>query len=223
MPRSTSSRPIGCRLSYARYYEIVMDTACDARLVVIGLLGTTLDQGRGRRAGSGGGPRWHLCQHEDLLVDRLELLHAPQFTALAERSRPTSRSVSPETDGATARRRVRRPLGLRGGLRRAARLRARATLRARARGLPRPHHDRHARRADLPVPADRVAPSSRPAPPDLAARARRRRQRRARYAIIDLDLSRYDRIASRFQQEQREGVSFLKSGIETRNAALQPR
>jgi transcriptional regulatory protein RtcR len=29
--------------------------------------------------------------------------------------------------------------------------------------------------------------------------------------IIDLDLSRYDRIASRFQQEQREGVSYLKA------------
>jgi transcriptional regulatory protein RtcR len=38
--------------------------------------------------------------------------------------------------------------------------------------------------------------------------------------IIDLDLSKYDRIASRFQQEQREGVSYLKGGIDTRNAAF---
>ena len=38
--------------------------------------------------------------------------------------------------------------------------------------------------------------------------------------IIDLDLSRYDRIASRFQQEQREAASFLKGGIETRNASF---
>jgi transcriptional regulatory protein RtcR len=37
---------------------------------------------------------------------------------------------------------------------------------------------------------------------------------------IDLDLSRYDGIASRFQQEQREGASFLKGGIETRNVAF---
>jgi transcriptional regulatory protein RtcR len=35
--------------------------------------------------------------------------------------------------------------------------------------------------------------------------------------IIDLDLSRYDRIASRFQDERREAASFLKQGIETRN------
>ena len=37
------------------------------------------------------------------------------------------------------------------------------------------------------------------------------------YAIVDLDLSRYDRIARRFQQEARDDVSFLKSGIATRN------
>lgn len=38
--------------------------------------------------------------------------------------------------------------------------------------------------------------------------------------IIDLDLSRYDGIASRFQQEQREGASFLKGGIATANTAF---
>jgi len=41
-----------------------------------------------------------------------------------------------------------------------------------------------------------------------------------KFKIIDLDLSRYDRIASRIQQEQREGVSYLKGGIETRNIAF---
>ena len=41
-----------------------------------------------------------------------------------------------------------------------------------------------------------------------------------KFKIIDLDLSRYDRIASRFQQEQRAGVSYLKGGIETRNTAF---
>jgi len=35
--------------------------------------------------------------------------------------------------------------------------------------------------------------------------------------IIDLDLSRYDRIASRFRDEHREAASFLKQGIETKN------
>jgi transcriptional regulatory protein RtcR len=40
------------------------------------------------------------------------------------------------------------------------------------------------------------------------------------HTLIDLDLSRYDRLASRFREERREGTSFLKSGIETRNDAF---
>ena len=40
------------------------------------------------------------------------------------------------------------------------------------------------------------------------------------YQLIDLDLSRYDQIASRFAAERMEGTSFLKSGIVTRNAAF---
>lgn len=40
------------------------------------------------------------------------------------------------------------------------------------------------------------------------------------YQIIDLDLSRYDQIASRFEQEAKVGVAHLKGGIETRNAAF---
>ena len=40
------------------------------------------------------------------------------------------------------------------------------------------------------------------------------------YSIIDLDLSRYDRLASRFRKEQVEGQSFLKGDIETRNASF---
>ncbi len=40
------------------------------------------------------------------------------------------------------------------------------------------------------------------------------------YQIIDLDLSRYDQIASRFEREAKTGVAYLKGGIETRNAAF---
>ena len=40
------------------------------------------------------------------------------------------------------------------------------------------------------------------------------------YSIIDLDLSKYDRIAQRFFHEQQIGQSFLKAGIETRNPAF---
>lgn len=40
------------------------------------------------------------------------------------------------------------------------------------------------------------------------------------YQVIDLDLSRYDQIASRFAKEARDAVTYLKSGIQTRNAAF---
>lgn len=40
------------------------------------------------------------------------------------------------------------------------------------------------------------------------------------HAIIDLDLSRYDAIATRFAAEREDAASFLKSGVETRNAAF---
>lgn len=44
--------------------------------------------------------------------------------------------------------------------------------------------------------------------------------RRGEFSIIDLDLSRYDRLAARFEQERRQGESMLKSGIATRNEAF---
>jgi transcriptional regulatory protein RtcR len=50
-------------------------------------------------------------------------------------------------------------------------------------------------------------------PPD-----ERENQSPGRYTIIDLDLSRYDRIAARFADDQKEARTFLKSGIATRNA-----
>jgi transcriptional regulatory protein RtcR len=40
------------------------------------------------------------------------------------------------------------------------------------------------------------------------------------HAVIDLDLSRYDEIATRFASERDEAASFLKSGISTRNTAF---
>ncbi len=41
-----------------------------------------------------------------------------------------------------------------------------------------------------------------------------------KYDLIDLDLSKYDLIAERFSRERKEGQSFLKSGIETKNIAF---
>lgn len=45
----------------------------------------------------------------------------------------------------------------------------------------------------------------------------KREQQPGTYQIIDLDLSRYDGLATRFGLEQTESLAFLKAGIETRN------
>ena len=41
-----------------------------------------------------------------------------------------------------------------------------------------------------------------------------------RLDVIDLDLARYDRLAARFRARQHQGASLLKAGIDTRNAAF---
>ena len=40
------------------------------------------------------------------------------------------------------------------------------------------------------------------------------------HTVIDLDLSRYDKLARRFETERQDDVSFLKQGIDTKNAAF---
>ena len=43
---------------------------------------------------------------------------------------------------------------------------------------------------------------------------------KGRINVIDLDLSRYDKLAKRFELERQGGLSFLKHGIDTKNAAF---
>ena len=72
-----------------------------------------------------------------------------------------------------------------------------------------------ARRADLPL----LLAESRHLPGRLMQTSPPKRNAAGpgAYAIVDLDLSKYDRIATRFEREQRDALSFLKAGIETRN------
>src|SRR5262245_30135112 len=67
------------------------------KLVVVGMLGTTLDQGKGPARWERWRPTVALCQHQDLLVDRLELLHDRRSTALAPIVTQDGGQGSPET------------------------------------------------------------------------------------------------------------------------------
>ncbi|MGB0954269.1 MAG: RNA repair transcriptional activator RtcR, partial [Planctomycetota bacterium] len=57
-------------------------------------------------------------------------------------------------------------------------------------------------------------------PPISSSRRNRRSSSAGTYTIIDLDLSRYDRLAARFEEQQQEDTSFLKGGIETQSPAF---
>ena len=141
----------------------------NAKRVVIGLLGTRLDAGVATDRWASWRPSIAICQHENLLVHRFELLHGPKEEKLAQLVAADIVSVSPETEVRNHRVAGERPLGLRGGLRGAARFRRGLSLRYRYRGIPRPHHHGNPRCTNLSVSADRVAPLARQTTPMLTA------------------------------------------------------
>ena len=60
-------------------------------------------------------------------------------------------------------------------------------------------------------------------PPDRSADTKEKTEgsrAAGRYTVIDLDLSKYDQLFSRFERERLDDISFLKSGIKTRNRAF---
>ncbi|MBI2214829.1 MAG: sigma 54-interacting transcriptional regulator [Acidobacteria bacterium] len=186
--------------------------------VVLGFVGSTLDQGRGAARWERWRPTIGLCQQEDLVVHRLELFYQRPADTLTKSVIADIATISPETE-------VRRHLidfrdpwdfeEVWNGLYEYARAYPFDTdredyfihlttgthvaqicmfLLAESRHIP-------ARLIQTsPGSAPQVSPGS--------------------YQIVDLDLSRYDRIASRFSQEQKDALSFLKSGIETRSASF---
>src|SRR5262245_19231219 len=189
------------------------------RLTVIGFLGSTLDQSK---RGPARWERWRptvsLCQHEDLLVDRLVLLHGSRFEGLARAVAADVAQVSPETEVQLEIMEIANPWDLEetyGALRDFARRYPFDPTREDY--LAHITTGTHIAQISLfllvesrHIPA-RLLQTSPPSVPDGNAAGS--------YTIIDLDLSRYDSIARRFQKERTEGLSFLKAGIDTKNAA----
>jgi transcriptional regulatory protein RtcR len=184
--------------------------------VIIGLLGPTLDEGRGAKRWEKWRPTIALCQHEDLLVKRFELLHQRKFTDLARRIVADIETISPETEARTHEIEFEDAWNLE---------QVYSALRDFARAYrfntEREEYLIHittgthiAQICMFLLTESRFFPATliQTSPPQKWGQ-----DQPGRFEIIDLDLSKYDRIASRFQEEQREAVSFLKSGIATRN------
>jgi transcriptional regulatory protein RtcR len=189
------------------------------RTVVIGFLGSQLDSGRGAGRWQKWRPTVSLAMHEDMLVDRIELLHAPAHTALAELVVADIAAVSPQT-------RVRlHALELRDAWD-FGEVYAALYDWARAQAFD---TDAEQYWAHITT-GTHVAQiclflmvEARFIPGVLLQTSPPRRQTSnapGSWALIDLDLSRYDVLASRFEQAQAEALDFLKSGIATRNPAF---
>ncbi|RKG83702.1 AAA family ATPase [Corallococcus sp. CA049B] len=189
------------------------------RTVVIGMLGTTLDTGMGAHRWTRWRPTVSLCQQEDLLVHRLELLHPPHGTSLAAVIRDDIAQVSPETEVRLTSLPIRDPWNLEetyGAL----------LDHVRASSFH-PEEEDYLVHITTGTHIAQICMfllvESRLIPGRLVQTSPGKGKDHGAvgtHAIIDLDLSNYDTLAARFRQQQREGLSFLKSGIDTRNAAF---
>ena len=191
------------------------------RRVVLGFLGTTLDTGRTEERWQKWRPTVALCQQPDLFVDRLELLADRHSDALCNRIVADIGQVSPATG---VRRHVldlRDPWDF---------SEVYSALRDFANGYAfEPEREDYlvnittgthvAQICWFLLTEARYVPGRllQLSPPKRAAGVK---DWAGSHAIIDLDLSRYDAIATRFAAERVEATSYLKSGIATRSAAF---
>lgn len=186
------------------------------RTVVIGLLGTVLDAKEKRDRWEKWRPTVSIFQQEDLLVHRVELLHQQRSASLAELVAEDVRQVSPETTVRQQTVEFDDPWDFQ---------EVYGRLHDFARSYP---FDTEQEDYLVHITTGThvvqiclfLLTESRRIPGKLLQTSPpnpRTKGVPGNYAIIDLDLSRYDRLASRFEQEVRDDLSFLKSGIETRS------
>ncbi|WP_018604401.1 RNA repair transcriptional activator RtcR [Uliginosibacterium gangwonense] len=191
------------------------------KTVVIGFLGTQLDYaGKGAARWERWRPTLSLCQQEDLIVHRLELLHDVRSKSLADRIEGDIAAVSPDTVVRHVDVSLRDPWDFE---------EVYTLLHDFARSYPFDLENEDylihittgthvaqicwfllAEAHYLPARLVQTSPPRKKEAADVVGS----------YTLIDLDLSRYNKIAQRFQREQAEKVSFLKSGIATRNAGF---
>jgi len=186
-------------------------------VVVIGLLGTTLDMGKHPDRWQNWRPSVSLCRQPDIIVRRFELLHGKRDSSLAKTVRADIRTVSPETEVRQHEMEFSDPWDFE---------EVYETLFKFSRQYP---FDTESEDYLIHITTGThvaqiclfLLTESRYMPGRLVqCSPERDRSSPGTIKIIDLDLSKYDRIASRFRQEQREAVSYLKGGIDTRNSAF---
>ncbi|MBL8218445.1 MAG: sigma 54-interacting transcriptional regulator [Bryobacterales bacterium] len=183
---------------------------------VIGLLGTVLDQGKSPDRWQSWRPSVSICRQPDLIIRRFELLHQPRETALANLIRRDIQTVSPETEVRLHTIDFDDPWDFECVYQALFTFAKNYRFDDTEDYLIHITTGTHVAQICLFLLTESHWLPGRL----LQASPERDRSSPGTIKIIDLDLSRYDGLASRFQQVQREGTSFLKGGIETRNAAF---
>ena len=188
------------------------------RHVLISSVGTNLDAGKGPDRWNRWRPTVSLHQHDDLLIEKTILLYGRRYQKLAELIAADIALVSPETQTELVLMDPRDPWDFQEvyeGLQDFAVARdfdpsSDDTLLHLTTGT-------HvfqicafllAEARYIPAKLIQSSPPLKKAP--IAGR----------YSIIDLDLSRYDRLAQRFEAERTDATSFLRGGVETKNATF---
>ncbi|HBZ4248692.1 transcriptional regulator [Klebsiella aerogenes] len=193
------------------------------RRVVIGVLGTVLDK-RGKRANRF--RKWRptvgLCQQAEMPIDRLELLHQPRDIGMAQQLAEDVALVSPQTEVHPHAVAIANPWDFE---------EVYAAFLDFATRYPFDTDNEEylvhittgthvaqicwfllTEARYLPASLLQTGPAPKGATDEQIAAGTA--------SVIDLDLSRYATLTSRFQREQQQSVSFLKDGIETRNATF---
>ena len=187
------------------------------RTILFGLLGTTLDAGDGSSRWERWRPSVSICQHEDLLIDRFEVLHGAKSARLAKTVMGDIATISPETQVRTHTIDFADAWDFE---------EVYGALHDFARAYPfDTEHEDYLIHITTGTHVAQIClfllNESRYIPGKLIQTAPPHKRGPGRdagtFRLIDLDLSKYDRIAARFKIEQREGLSSLKSGIDTKN------
>lgn len=186
------------------------------KTVILGFVGTTLDSGTGSARWEKWRPTVAMAQHEELVVERFELLYNGNYGPVVQQVAQDIAVISPETTVTQHKLHIRDPWDF-GDVY--------GALYDFARSYPfDPDKEEYwihittgthvvqiclflmTEARYFPGCLLQTSPPRRHAPNSPGS-----------YTLIDLDLSRYDQIAQRFATAQQEGVAFLKSGIATRN------
>ena len=185
------------------------------KTVVIGLLGTVLDNRKGKRRWDRWRPTVSIGQHDDLYVDRLEILHQSNFSEIANIVKEDFEQVSPHSRVNLHEVLFSKPWDFETVYK---------TLLDFAKDykfdldneeyLVHITTGTHVMQICLFLLVEsRIIPAK-----ILQTGVSESKDPAGIYSIIDLDLSAYDKLAERFATVNRQGIHYLKSGIPTRNA-----